>query len=410
MQNFILQKTSDFIETPKFHISGSKSISQRALIINQLMNNQTEIVNISDSTDTFYLNKCLCSNDSILNVSNSGTALRFLISFFALKNQKVIICGDSYLFNRPLMPLIKSLNYLGANIIKNKNKIYINEGDLKGGDVLICTNKTSQFVSSLLLIAPYLKGGLKLKFSQNIMSYSYILMTLKMMEYCGVESDLNNSSIIVPEQNYSQAFAKIESDWSSVSYLYLCFLFSDLKSIHITSFLNNSFQPDFHLISFFTICGIDTYHSKNSLLLKKNKSVIIPNQIDWDFSNNPDLSLSIFVACFGLNIYLRAKGIDTLFYKESNRIESVRKEFDKFNCDFCLKNNVVHLNSSNKNTNIKLINIDTHNDHRIALAFAPLVLLGYDLNIMQPNVVLKSYPNFFNDLIKFGVKIKKIYT
>ena len=407
MQHLILKKVDYFIENAKFIISGSKSISQRALIINDLMNFQGEIQNLSDSSDTFHMNNCLSSSHSILDVGNAGTTLRFLIPFFALKNKEVILTGDSYLFNRPITPLIHYLNNLGANISKCDNKIYIRKGDLKGGDLYVNIDKTSQFISALLLIAPYLDGGLKLNFSCNPNSYSYILMTLKIMNYCGVDVSERPKCIIVPNTKYIQPYLKIESDWSSASYLYLSFLFSKLQCIEIASFNNNSFQPDSILVSFFTICGINSFIDNNILILRKNNNIIMPNKIDWDFSNNPDFSLTVFVACAGLRIDLCANGIDTLFYKESNRIVAMQKELSKFNCQLSLYHDIVYLKNKKHISKDQMISIDTYNDHRIALAFSPLVLLGYNLKISKPNVIFKSYPNFFNDLVKFGVEIEK---
>ena len=407
MQHLILKKVDHFIENEKFLISGSKSISQRALIINDLMNFQGEIQNLSDSSDTFHMTNCLSSIHSVLDVGNAGTTLRFLIPFFALKNKEVVLTGDSYLFNRPITPLIHYLNNLGANISKFNNKIYIRKGNFKGGDLFVKIDKTSQFISALLLIAPYLDGGLKLNFSHNPHSYSYILMTLKMMNYCGVDVSERPKCIIVPNTKYIQPYLKIESDWSSASYLYLSFLFSKLQCIEIATFYNNSFQPDSILVSFFTICGINTFIDSNVLTLRKNNNIIIPNKIDWDFSNNPDLSLTVFVVCVGLRIDLCANGIDTLFYKESNRIVAMQKELSKFNCQLSLCQGIVYLKNKKHISKDQMISIDTYNDHRIALAFSPLVLLGYKLKVSQPNVIFKSYPNFFNDLVKFGVEIEK---
>jgi len=407
MSNVILQQSSIVKCDTEFRISGSKSISQRALIINFLIGFKGDVFSISDSQDTVLLNSCLLSEKSMLNVGNSGTTLRFLIAVCALKRMDVTIIGDAYLFDRPINPLINYLNLLGANISHSSDKILIKNGNLMGGELSVSLEQTSQFVSALLLIAPYLSGGLKLNLSSQVSSYSYVLMTLKMLDDCGIHFDIIDNSIVVYENPYKIPYTMIESDWTSVSYLFLSFLFSKSQSITIASFSKNSIQPDSNLVDFFSVCGISFSIMKNKIILKKNTSIILPKKITWNFNNNPDLSLTILIACFGLGIELNAIGLHTLIYKESNRIVSMKNELLKFNCVLDYRKDVLYLKQAKTIQKDKLIVIDTYNDHRIALAFSPLVLLGYKLQINNPKVITKSYPNFFNDLIKFGVLIQK---
>ena len=407
MSNVILKQSSFFKCDTEFIISGSKSISQRALIINFLLGFNGDVFNISDSQDTVLLNSCLLSEKSILNVGNSGTTLRFLIAVCALKRMDVTIIGDAYLFHRPINPLIEYLNLLGANISHSSDKILIKNGNLMGGELSVSLDQTSQFVSALLLIAPYLPGGLKLNLSSQTYSYSYVMMTLKMLHDCGINFDIINNSIVVYENPYKKAYNIIESDWTSVSYLFLSFLFSQLQSITVSSFFQNSIQPDSNLVDFFSICGIDFSIINNKIILKKNSSIILPKKISWNFNDNSDLSLTILIACFGLGIELKAMGLHTLMYKESNRIVSMQNELLKFNCVLDYRKDVLCLQPAKTSKKDQLIVIDTYNDHRIALAFSPLVLLGYKLQINNCKVISKSYPNFFNDLIKFGVLIQK---
>ena len=408
MSDLILHFTHVKQKFVEFNLLGSKSISQRALIINALMDTDVKIRNLSQSSDTLVLQKALESSNNTVNVANSGTALRFLISFFALKNEEVVINGDQYLFTRPITQLIQALNSIGANIMLVSNSVVIKKGVLTGGNVHIDSGKTSQFISSLLLISPYLKGGLTLHLPNEIYSFSYVNMTLSMLSISGVCVNYSDRIIRIRQGVYQKSFSSIESDWSSVSYLYLAFLFSKLEKVRIKSFSKNSIQGDCQVADFFSLLGITTKYHDTCLVLTKNEHHLSPRKIEWNFSQNPDLSPAIFVACFGLGIQLQATGVKNLQYKESNRILSMKTELQKFDCRVVIvSEDIIFIDSKKRIDPTKLICIETYNDHRIALAFSPLALLGFKLKINNSNVIKKSYPNFFNDLIKFGVLIEK---
>ena len=390
-----------------FQILGSKSITQRALMINALMNSNEKISNLSNSSDTVVLKKALELSNKTVNVSNSGTALRFLISFFACKNKEVLIHGDEYLFTRPIRQLIQMLNSIGANVTLRKNSVIIKKGCLTGGDIYIDSLKTSQFVSSLLLISPYLKDGLRLHLPEKVYSYSYINMTTSMLLMCGVRLNCSDNIINIEEGPYQKPFLSIESDWSSASYLYLAFLLSKLDEVRITSFSQHSIQGDCQVLDFFSLLGVKTRFQGDDLLLTKNEHHVSPIKIEWNFSQSPDLCPTIFVACFALGVELKAIGLKNLQYKESDRVLSMKAELEKFNCRVdVVSDDVVSIDSRKRINPGKLICVETYNDHRIALAFSPLALIGFKLKIKNSNVIKKSYPNFFNDLIKFGVVIE----
>jgi len=189
--------------------------------------------------------------------------------------------------------------------------------------------------------------------------------------------------------------------------LYLSFLFSKLEKVRITSFSENSLQGDCQVRDFFSLLGITTKCQDGALVLTKNECHLQPMKVQWNFSQNPDLCPTIFVACFGLGVQLQATGVRNLQYKESNRISSMKTELEKFNCSVdVVSEDVLLIDPGKKIGREKLISIQTYNDHRIALAFSPLALLGFKLRIKNSNVIKKSYPNFFNDLIKFGVLIE----
>ena len=227
-----------------FFLSGSKSISQRVLIINYLSDFRDNVENISNSDDTNILYHALYCGKDIINVQNSGTALRFLMSAFALKKININLTGSQYLLKRPIKPLIELLNLLGGSVSKDDNSIHIKTGDLVGTVLNLDFMLTSQFISSILLISPYLKNGITLNLPKKIYSKSYIDMTISIMEHCGAKITKHNNMIHVSNTKYSKNLQVIESDWTSASYLFLAFVFSKLDIIKISKLYQKSMQND----------------------------------------------------------------------------------------------------------------------------------------------------------------------
>ena len=396
----VINKDASFI------LSGSKSITQRALIINSLCENKTISKDYSDSDDSNLLKACIQSNEKIINVSNSGTTLRFLISYYLLKRNKVTIVGDERLFERPITQLISYLRKLGGKIVLKKNKIILEISNLKGGTIEFEKSNSSQFISSILLISPFLKGGLKITRFNNTISQQYINMTISMMKYCGANIEFNNSSIIVQESKYSRPFMQIESDWSCASYLYLAFLLSSLEKIQIQYLNFSSSQPDNATISFFSLLGIRSIFKNEVVELRKVSQFIMPDKISWNFVDCPDFSVTAFVACLSQKINLKGFGLNTLPFKESNRLLALKNEIEKFECLVEIENDCELSIYPSEKKWLKQYSIETYNDHRIALAFSTLSILGIKIEIPDLKGINKSYPNFFNDLTKFGVIIK----
>ncbi len=408
MSHITLHYSGVYNNKEYFKISGSKSISQRALIINYLSDFNIDINNLSDSDDTHVLYHALYSKKKVFDLQQSGTALRFLISVFSLLNKSVILTGQDSLFHRPIEPLINSLKFLGANLYKEKNSIHVQAGSMCGSVLNLDTAYTSQFISSLLLISPYLKNGLVLNLPVTLYSKSYIKMTIDMMKHCGAKIEFTDHVIKVSSQPYTSYFQNIESDWTSSSYLFAAFIFSSLDKVLINNLYVDSVQYDKVVVDIFSLLGVTTHFENNRIILEKNKNIVLPQKIEWNFIENPDLFPAIIVVCFGLGIELVAKGLMTLSYKESNRLKTMQSELSKFNCIYSIESkDVVSMKPKLKNNILnELILIDTHNDHRIALAFAPLALLGWKLKICNPEVINKSYRSFWHDLRKFGIEIK----
>lgn len=390
----------------EFELSPSKSLSQRVLIISYLRNKKCDIKKLSNSDDTAILDHALFSRSKIINLQQSGSALRFLITLFAYENREVVIVGHKSLMKRPVANLISALNNLGANIVQENDKIIVNKGNLIGGTITFNSSPTSQFISSLLLVSPYIPGGITLKFAKDIYSKSYINMTTDLMRSCGAKLKITSSQVKVHEHGYSQIIDFIESDWTSASYLFLAFLFSNFKTINIKSLNKDSLQADSVIIDFFSLFGVLTTFNNNTLILEKVPGHILPKKIHWNFDQTPDLFPSILIACFACGVEFVGRGVETLVYKESNRLLSMKNELLKLNGVLKMhSSNFVSLKPTLKASKKKFTFIETYNDHRIALSFSTLSVLGLKLTINNPNVINKSYPDFFNDLIKFGVVI-----
>ena len=333
--------------------------------------------------------------------------MRFLLSLFALEKNNISFTGDNFLFKRPISELIYALKKLGAKIESNSSGILISKKiDFSTNKIDLSSNHTSQYISSLLLIAPYFPKGLELIFNQNMYSNPYIDMTVSMMKNCGAILSVNKNKIIVKPVKYNSFISLIESDWTSASYLIAAFLFSKFKSMDIKSLFSNSIQGDIMVLDFFALFGVSATFKNDTLILKKNKDDAIPQKIEWDFRNNPDLFPTFLIVCFALGVELVASGVKNLIYKESNRIECLKKELLKFNCKLFVKSSdCVFIKSNHSHISDQVISIDTHNDHRIALSFSILSVIGYKLKVNNMEVISKSYPNFTTDLTKFGVII-----
>ena len=410
----MINKVTLNIEKPELdnctiYISGSKSISQRALIIHFLASFSLDINNLSDCQDTILLKDILknLENSDHINVGQGGTTLRFLLSLLSVQKKKIYIEGADSLQFRPLTGLINALKYIGVdfNFHKKENQLPF---ELLGKKIIskpiyIDSKKTSQFISSLLLVGPYIKGGVQLKIKNKIVSKSYINMTIKLMEECGANVSFLKDEIIVQEGLYSKPLSHIESDWSSLSYLYQFVALSKKISITVSSFYKYSIQKDSDLVLFFELLGVKTSFEKNLIKLTKHNNYKSPHYIEWDILDTPDLMPTYLISCFALGINLKLSGIDTLIYKESNRIETVKLGLNKFNAKIKLIDNSLMLDSSNSIFNEQII--DTYDDHRIALAFSSLVLITNKLTINNPMVVEKSYPAFWDDLKKMGIKV-----
>tara|TARA_Y100000768_G_C23971903_1_gene680981 strand:- start:975 stop:2210 length:1236 start_codon:yes stop_codon:yes gene_type:complete len=399
----------NIVSNEKIIISGSKSESNRVLILKYLFNSNIIINNLSTSDDTKVLLKALENQTDIIDIHHAGTAMRFLTSFYAVTNKRNIkLTGSDRMLQRPIGELVDSLKSLGADIIYEKEIGYpplrFNGFNQMNKSIELRSDISSQFVSSLMLVAPYLNDGLQIKLVGNIFSRPYILLTCELMKNFGFNCFINNDEIeIIPNKKISIKNYSIESDWSSASYLYSIVALSGIE-LNLSSFKSNSLQGDSKLSKLYENFGVKTYFEDDEIILKKSKSHRIKKFIELNLIENPDLAQTIIVTSLGLSVHTKLTGLNTLKIKETDRLIALKNEITKFNTDVIIDENSIEI----KNFPKKLpedVEIDTYNDHRMALAFSPLSVL-VNLVINDCNVISKSFPEYWTILKKLNFNLK----
>lgn len=391
------------IESPlkgKIHISGSKSESNRLLILNALYNQVLQLENLSNSDDTRLLKKALESQSREIDIHHAGTAMRFLTAYFSVQeNITVTITGSQRMKNRPIGVLVDALRQLGADITYLEQPgfppLKIKGKKIQRDFVELDANISSQFITALMLIAPKLQNGLTIKMHGKITSIPYIKMTMEILNRLGVKTELNEDTLrIFPISVLQNQKYLIESDWSSASYFYSMAALAESTEIKINSFFKSSLQGDSEVASFYkNNFGVETKFFKNQLLLKKITNSNIQH-LSLDLNSAPDLAQTIAVTCAGLKVKCKLTGLETLKIKETDRLLALQNELKKVGAITVITNDSLEIVDFFEPK--ELPTIKTYNDHRMAMSFAPLSLLR-DLSIENPSVVEKSYPDFWTD-------------
>jgi len=379
-------------------ISGSKSESNRLLILQQLYP-QISIKNLSDADDTIHLQKALTDKKGSVNIGHAGTAMRFLTAFFAIKTGSTVnLTGSDRMQNRPIKILVEALKSIGADIkyqnkegfppLLIKGKVFTNNAIRIKGDV------SSQYLSALLLIAPKLSQGLHLNLVGEITSRPYLQMTLSLLEQLGVvyswqENDIN----VLPKTDIEPITITVESDWSSASYFYSLVALSTHASIKLSSYKKDSLQGDRVLVSIYKNLGVETTFKNDTITITKHVKPTVQN-LQLNLINAPDLAQTIVVTCLGLGVSCHLTGLHTLKIKETDRLVALKTELEKLGAKVAITHESLYLHPAKV---IKpAITIATYNDHRMAMAFAPLAL-KVPILIENAEVVSKSYPKFWDD-------------
>ncbi|WP_289644938.1 3-phosphoshikimate 1-carboxyvinyltransferase [Maribacter aestuarii] len=388
-------------------ITGSKSESNRSLFLSALYP-EISIINLSNSDDAQVMERGLKQNSGTVDIHHAGTAMRFLTSYFASQDGKeVILTGSQRMTERPIKILVDALRTLGAEIDYKKEEGYpplkIRGKKLQGQKVSLPANVSSQYISSLLLMAPSLENGIELELIGKITSVPYIKMTLGLLNEIGVDTSFKGNDIkVYPKGTKAPLTLVVESDWSSASYFYSIVALADLGTeITLSSYKENSLQGDSVLADLYNALGVHTTFQEHQITLKKVSSSN-PELFQADLADAPDIAQTITVTCFGLGIGCHLTGLHTLKIKETDRLVALDVELSKLGADIAVTDKSLTLNPTNS-INEGIV-IDTYNDHRMAMAFAPLAMKT-NLFINDAEVVSKSYPDFWKDMesLQFGV-------
>jgi 3-phosphoshikimate 1-carboxyvinyltransferase len=397
----------------EIQLTGSKSISNRLLIIDAICGNRIEMSNLSNADDTVFMQRLLASGDAVLDAGAGGTTYRFLTAYLsAQEGREVVLTGSDRMQQRPIKILVDALRKLGADISYENRENYpplrIRGKKLSGGKIELPADTSSQYITALLLIAPQLEQGLELELTGTIVSVPYIRMTLRMMEYFGIQTTFEQNTIKVFHGTYQPKPFFVEGDWSAASYYYSMAILSENADITLHGLQQHKIQGDSVISDIAEVFGIATTYTNHAAHLKKIRKPEL-KQFSFDFIECPDLAQTVVTFCAALGVELHCKGLQTLRIKETDRIAALDIELQRSGLASLTEtdSNSWQLNIE-KSTDHQLnhASIHTYDDHRMAMAFAPLALMLGKLSIEEPEVVSKSYPEFWKDLEKLGFVIK----
>lgn len=406
----LLLKPSVVKNNSTIRISGSKSETNRLLLL-QAMYPNIVLENTSNSDDSDVMRKALSTDTMIKDIHHAGTAMRFLTAFYAIQEGKeVLLTGSSRMKERPIQILVDTLRQLDADIEYAENvgfpPLRIRGKKITKNRISIKADVSSQYISALLLISPKLENGLELTLEGEITSVPYIKMTLALLNQIGVKTSFQNNKIVIcPTELIEASGLTVESDWSSASYWYSIIALSEIGTqVILSSYKKNSLQGDAVLVKIYADFGVETIFENNEILLRKTHNRQL-SMVNYQLNNAPDIAQTIAVTCFGLGIGCHLTGLHTLKIKETDRLEALKNELTKLGANVSVTNASLTLEPSSEiNENIT---IKTYQDHRMAMAFAPLALRT-SIIIEEAEVVSKSYPDFWKDLQNIGFQTSEI--
>ena len=388
-------------------LPASKSIVNRLLIIEAITGKKILTPKDISCGDTRVLAEALSSQTTRKYIEQSGTAMRFLTAFLSIrKGEEFVLEGDERMSARPIGALVDALRRLGADIEYLHHEDYlpikIRGGSLHGGTIEIDGSQSSQYVSALMLIAPTLEGGLRI-IIRNPSSLPYILLTADIMRQMGVCIEMTGATLSIPQSEYRPKKISVEADFSAAVFWYALFIVSPRQTMELRHLTTESRQPDSRIVTIAHDFGVTTHCSDSSLILGKEPIRHIPKRVEYDLRHTPDIMPVLTVMCCMLGVEFVLSGLANLRIKESDRIGAMVEELAK--CGYMLQatDDTVRWHPHLQTEITKPVTIDTHSDHRIAMAFA-LLREQRDITILSPEVVEKSYPNFWHDLAAFKAK------
>ncbi|MBN2616375.1 MAG: 3-phosphoshikimate 1-carboxyvinyltransferase [Bacteroidales bacterium] len=404
-------KTKEGLLQGKVMLPSSKSISNRLLVMRSMEKSMVLFDNLSEADDTYMMRLYLsfigtCSDSKIpmvMDAKNAGTVFRFLTAFLAQRKGKWLLTGSERMKQRPVNHLVDALRKLGAKIEYTEKEGYpplmVHGTQLTGSEVEVDASDSSQFISALLLIAPHFKNGLKLRLKGEVVSSSYLKMTIELMKNFLVEVEDKKNEIIVHPGRYLVRKLTVESDWSSAAFWYQIVASQKKSSVRLPGLKEKSVQGDRFLVEVFNHLGVRTEFVENDAVLTHVGNP--DKEIDMDFSSAPDIVPSVMTACAVLGVKARFRGIEHLRIKESDRIGAMQEELAKIGVEITKNGNFYDLTSGGEVQDQLVFN--SHADHRLAMCLAPLALHFDAVSITNPEVVTKSYPHYWDDLENSGI-------
>lgn len=390
-------------------LPASKSISNRVLILNALGYGPNNIENLSESDDVKRMLEALNSDGNHFDVGAAGTTMRFLTAFLSKVVGEWTITGSERMKNRPIKILVDALNSLGARIEYMEKEGYpplrIYGSALQGGEVTLDGSVSSQYISALLMVAPLMERGLVIHLDGFITSRPYIHLTLALMASFGVQADWQGQTIRIAPQEYRPVSYRVESDWSAASYWYQIMALSRGAKIELRGLYKNSLQGDSSVVELFSQLGVGTAYTRQGVVLKPNGTIC--RKMIHDFSDDPDLAQTLIVTCVCMDIPFRFSGLHTLRIKETDRLEALKTELKKLGYMLIdTRESILEWHGERCQPKPDPL-IATYEDHRMAMAFAPIALTRPEgLRIADPGVVSKSYPGYWADLKAAGFRIE----
>jgi len=385
-------------------LPASKSISNRLLIIQALCEEPFAIDNLSEAQDTVTLKRLLKSEDEVLDVGPAGTTMRFLTAYLSNGDGVKTLTGSDRMKERPINILVDALRELGANIeylgADGCPPLKIKGGALSDGEIAINGSVSSQYISALMLIAPTLPNGLTINLTGSVSSRPYIHMTRRCLKKFGATCQFKGGVVTIDGGGYKPNEIIVEADWSSASYWFSLVAVAEGADVVLKGLKKNSMQGDNVISEIFELLGVMSEFEEGGVRLIKTP--LNTTHLGFDFSDCPDLAQTVIVTCAAMGISGQFTGIESLRIKETDRITALKTELEKLGAELKdVSEGVVQLTAADKLSSKGVI-INTYNDHRMAMAFAPLALICKDIQIENPDVVVKSYPDFWDDLRSVG--------
>ena len=393
-------------------VTGSKSESNRLLLLNQLFENVLKLENVSNSEDSQLMQKALANKTDLIDIHHAGTAMRFLTAYYSIQaDREVTLTGSERMKQRPIKVLVDALNNLGAEISYQENEgfppLRIKGKKLRQDSITIPSNISSQYITALCLIGTKLPTGLTINLDGKIISIPYIQMTIQLLNKVGINAIFEGNTITIPfTASIQPQTLQVESDWSSASYYYSLIALSKNSEIKIPTYFEDSLQGDSDLQKIYAEnFGVNSTFKNGVLTLKNNPEFQFKELIELNLINTPDIAQTIAATCVGLKLKCHLTGLETLKIKETDRLVALKNELEKFGAQISITEDALTIENYTSYTEIPTI--ETYNDHRMAMCMAPLAQL-FTIRIKDEMVVEKSYPTFWEDWKQLGFQIKSI--